>query len=81
MSQEQRKAEATAALEAWRKILDAIPEGKFGPVAKHAETVELALRRGLAALQLLDSLRAYFLDETGEQSPFVKAIDKLISRE
>jgi hypothetical protein len=69
-----------AALAALPKLYDAVPRGKFARVQAEAETVEDALRRGLEGLRLLHQLRLYFLDTTGEESPFVQRIDKLIAR-
>jgi hypothetical protein len=62
------------------RLFDKIPKGKFASVMDAAEGVEVALGRGLQAMRLLVGLRKYFLDTTGEESPFVKEIDKIVPR-
>ena len=75
---DQEEKDAVAAM---GRIFDAIPKGKFARVFDDANTTELMLRRGLVGLRLLDGLRGYFLETTGEASPFVKKIDELIPRQ
>jgi hypothetical protein len=59
------------------ELLDAIPKGKRGAMFRQMATVEATLNR---SLRLLDALRGYFLETTGEESPFVKKIDELLPR-
>jgi hypothetical protein len=58
-------------------LFDLIPRGKRIPNMDVMTTTELALRQSAA---VLDALRRYFLDTTGEASPFVQRIDELIDR-
>lgn len=81
MSQEKRSEEARAALTAMKAVFDKITKGRF-PMGD-AVLMEETLRRGIAALALLDALRGYFLapERGGEDSPFVQKIDQIIPRD
>lgn len=59
------------------KLFDAVPKGKWDKVSNDAVLLETYVRQSAA---LLNNLRRYFLDTTGEQSPFVAEIDELVHR-
>ena len=63
--------------EAIKVIFAKIPKGKFGEVFIHAQALEGGVNRMAG---LLSGVRRYFIETTGEESPFVKKIDELIPR-
>lgn len=77
---DQKLINAVDARKALKTVFDAIPKGKVGmgtPVFTAMICVEGTLN---AAFQQLANMRKYFLDTTGEESPFVKKIDELLPR-
>lgn len=77
---EKLQAEVRDTLRALGAVFDAIPKGKFAKIAKDASDLERGLRRAISGLALLDGLRGYFLECTGDESPFVVKIDQIIPR-
>lgn len=65
------------AMQSFVKLLNGIPKGKYQNVSADAAAVEVWMRKSGA---LLGVLRGYFLDTTGEASPFVRKIDELVER-
>lgn len=61
-----------------KAVFDAVPPGKFRFIMDDASNLEDYVNRSAAAL---NTLRQYFLDTTGEESPFVKKIDELVPRQ
>ena len=72
--QENPYANAVASLDALVKL---IPGAKSRKATVHAMALSAYFQEFAT---LLNKLRRYHLHETGEESPFVKAIDKLIPR-
>ena len=72
--QENPYANAVASLDALVKL---VPDAKARKATVHATALSMYFQQFAT---LLNKLRRYHLHETGEESPFVKAIDKLIPR-
>lgn len=65
------------AREAIKVIFNAVPKGKFQVVIREAIALENAVGQ---MAKVLSGIRGYFIETTGEASPFVKKIDELVPR-
>lgn len=60
----------------FKRLLDAIPKAKKMGTIHDAIVVETHIKK---MENMLKILRQYFMDTTGESSPFVKKIDEVLS--